>query len=230
MTVSEALAPGRVKPMQGPSEPLFRRPTQARGIVKFDRILDVADAMIDEGGLDGLSLSEIAVRAGVASGSIYHFFPNLTALFGALVERYDEKFAQIVAEPHPGSVESWEEVLIVQTERSRRFINSHRPAMLLILGPGQTWQSRLIDTVGDTHIAHSMVNAIGQFFVVPTQPDPAELMHRAIRCLESLWQLSFQRHGIVTEEMAAETNKVMLAYLGLYWPKLMQPIASEGAK
>ena len=116
---------------------------------------------------------------------------------------------------------------VEQTERSRRFINDHRPAMLLILGPGQTWQSRLIDTVGDTHIAHSMVKAIAEHFVVPKAPDPAELMHRAIRCLESLWQLSFQRHGSVTDEMAVETNKVMIAYLRIYWPELMEPAATQ---
>jgi hypothetical protein len=49
-------------------------------------------------------------------------------------------------------------------------------------------------------------------------------MHNAIRCLESLWQLSFQRHGVITDAMAEETNKVMSAYLSLYWPKYLEPV------
>lgn len=216
------------RPARDASTPelLFRRPTQARGRAKFDQILDAAHSMIDEIGVEGFSLYDIADRAGVAAGSVYHFFPTLTAIFGALVERYDEEFARLVTEPIE-SPASWQDILVEQTERSRRFINDHRPAMLLILGPGQTWQSRLIDTVGDTHIAHSMVKAIAEHFVVPKAPDPAELMHRAIRCLESLWQLSFQRHGSVTDEMAVETNKVMIAYLRIYWPELMEPAATQ---
>jgi len=203
-------------------ELLYRRPSQARGIAKFNQILDAAHAIIDEQGVNGFSLYDIAERAAVAPGSVYHFFPNLTAVFGALVERYDETFARLVSEPLLAPErESWETILITQTERSRRFINAHRPAMLLILGPGQSWQSRLIDTVGDTHNAHAMIATIRESFVVPDRPDPAELMHNAIRCLESLWQLSFQRHGEVTDEMAEETNKVMIAYLSLYWPKHM---------
>ena len=203
----------------------YRRPRQARGIAKFDCILDTAHDMIDEFGIEGFSLYDIADRAGIASGSVYHFFPNLTSVFSALVERYDKEFAHLVGEPLPDDKPlSWEDILIIQTERCRHFINNHRPAMLLILGPGQTWQSRLIDTIGDAHIAAVMVATIGKSYVIPQHPEPTELMHNAIRCLESLWQLSFQRHDIVTDEMAAETNKVMIAYLNLYWPKYLEPI------
>lgn len=217
--------------MQGETsatEPLYRRPTQIRGIATFEQILDAGHAMVDERGVTGFSLYDIAERAGVASGSVYHFFPSLTALFSALVERYDRRFSELVSQPiGKDQVESWEDIVRIQTERSRRFINNDRPSMLLILGPGQTWQSRLIDTVGDTHIAHAMVETIRSSYEVPNHPDPDELMHNAIRCLESLWQLSFQRYGTVTDAMAEETNRVMLAYLALYWPKYLEPTTKD---
>lgn len=219
---------GRALSESGSSTSIYRKPSQARGIVKFECILDAAHEMIDELGLTGLSLTGIAERAGVASGSVYHFFPSLTAIFTALVERYDEEFAELVRLPiEHGQIGSWDDIVIAQTERSRIFINDNRPAMLLMLGPGQTWQSRLIDTVGDAHIARAMVNTIGRQFVVPQHPDPVELVHNAIRCLESLWQLSFQRHGEVTEKMARETNRAMIAYLRLYWPRYLEPISGE---
>jgi len=204
---------------------LYRKPTQARGLATFQLILETADKMIDELGVSGFSLYDVADKAEVASGSVYHFFPSVTALFGALVERYDEEFAKLVSEPIPvDKTERWEDVLTTQTERSRQYINGHRPAMLLILGPGQSWQSRLIDTAGDTRIASAMIKMVSDLFEVPKLPDPAELMHKAIRCLEGIWQLSFQRHGTVTDEMSIETNKVMIAYLKLYWPEYMQRI------
>jgi hypothetical protein len=89
----------------------------------------------------------------------------------------------------------------------------------MMLGPGQTWQTRQVDTVGDTAIAEAMRQNIQQYFDLPEAPDPAELLHLAIRILESFWQLSYQRHGKVTKEIQEETFRAMCAYLGLYWPK-----------
>ena len=77
----------------------YRRPSQARGEAKFERLLDAAHSLIEEQGVEEFSLADVAKRAGVATGSAYHFFPNLEAIFIALVERYDLAFAEIVGEP-----------------------------------------------------------------------------------------------------------------------------------
>jgi len=206
----------------------YRRPSQARGEAKFERLLDAAHSLIEEQGVDEFSLADVAKRAGVATGSAYHFFPNLEAIFIALVERYDIAFARIVSEPIEASaVETWQDILKIHFERSRQFINANPPALILIIGPGRSWQSKQVDTIGDSNIANSMLESIEQFFVVPPHPPAAQLLHLGIRILEGLWELSVQLHGNVTEEFSRETTRAVAAYLRLYWPEYLERRAPE---
>jgi AcrR family transcriptional regulator len=203
----------------------YRKPRQERGLLKFEKILDAANDLIELKGVHNFSLYDIADHAEVATGSVYHFFPNIEAVFAALVERYDREFERIVSENiSPEKVESWGDVLWHHIEKSRMYINSNKQVLILILGPGQTWQTKQVDTVGDTAIARAMHRNIREYFAVPEHPDAAELLHIAIRILESTWQLSYQRHGKVTTEMQKETYRAMCAYLELYWPKYLPRI------
>lgn len=201
----------------------YRKPSQARGEAKFEKLLDATHTLIEEQGVDGFSLSDVARRAGVATGSAYHFFPNLEAIFIALVERYDIAFAKIVSEPIEASaVETWQDILELHFEKARQFINTNPPALILIIGPGRSWQSKQVDTIGDSNIANAMVATIEQFFVIPSYPPAAQLVHLGIRMLEGLWELSVQQHGHVTEAFSRETTRAVAAYMRLYWPLYLE--------
>jgi AcrR family transcriptional regulator len=50
-------------------------------------ILDLAEEVMTEEGLNGLSLAEVARRLGVQPPSLYKYFPSLTAVHDALFER-----------------------------------------------------------------------------------------------------------------------------------------------
>ncbi|MCZ6830888.1 MAG: TetR/AcrR family transcriptional regulator, partial [Gammaproteobacteria bacterium] len=203
------------------SEQFYRKPTQARGIAKFDQILDAANKLIEEQPEREISLYDVADAAAVATGSVYHFFPNIEAVFIALVERYDKMFADIIRDSVAPAGADWQQVLIEHTERSREFINAHPPALLLIIGPLRTWKSRQVDTIGDAAIAQAMVENYRKTLILPAKPAPEVILHHAIRMLEGFWELSFQQHGYVTEEMSLETNRAMTAYLRLYWPEYL---------
>jgi AcrR family transcriptional regulator len=202
----------------------FRRPRQARGQEKFNKILDAADALVAEKGTaDNLSLYDIAEKADVAVGSVYHFFPSNHAVLVALIERYDLQFEALVEDTmDASSITEWRDVLWQQTERSRKYINETPGALIMILGSGQTWATRLADAEGDIAIAASMVAAIQRFYTLPVSPEPQQLVFNAIRILEALWATSYLRDGIVTDEYARETHKAMCAYLALYWPPYLE--------
>ena len=200
----------------------FRRPRQARGQEKFDKILQVADAMLVENGADELSLYDIAERAEVAVGSVYHFFPSKHAVLLALVEHYDCQFEKLVdLQVDQLETDSWQDVLWRQTERSRSYINSTPGALIMILGSGQTWATRLRDSQGDLEIAKSMAASIQRYFQLPESPPAEKLLFNTIRLLEALWATSYIEHGSVTDEYAQETQKAICAYLSLYWPPFL---------
>lgn len=53
----------------------------------IEEILDIAEAVMLEEGVNGLSISEVARRLGVQPPSIYKYFPSLMAVYDALFER-----------------------------------------------------------------------------------------------------------------------------------------------
>ncbi len=67
--------------------PAPRTPQQERGAQRIEQLLDAAEAVIAEVGVEGASVQAIAERAGASMGSLYHFFPGKDALVLALAER-----------------------------------------------------------------------------------------------------------------------------------------------
>lgn len=54
---------------------------------RMSQILDAAEQVIGEVGVDAASVQAIAERAGASMGSLYHFFPSKQAVVEALAER-----------------------------------------------------------------------------------------------------------------------------------------------
>ena len=53
----------------------------------IEEILDIAEAVMTEEGVNGLSLAEVARRLGVQPPSLYKYFPSLMAVYDALFRR-----------------------------------------------------------------------------------------------------------------------------------------------
>jgi AcrR family transcriptional regulator len=91
-------------------------------------ILDAAEAVAAEKGLEGTSTAAIAERAGVAVGTLYNYFPDRDALLAALVKtRREAMHARLEAVEVAGdSVEerlrSYLEGVLAGMEEFRRFV------------------------------------------------------------------------------------------------------------
>ncbi|PJF25028.1 MAG: hypothetical protein CUN53_14850 [Phototrophicales bacterium] len=82
-----------------PDHPYLRSvPRQKRSLERFHHILDVADRLFATQGYDAISTNHIAGAAGVAIGSLYHFFPDKETILQALVERYGEGLRAVFPE------------------------------------------------------------------------------------------------------------------------------------
>jgi AcrR family transcriptional regulator len=64
----------------------------------LDEILDLAEAIMTEEGVNGLSLAEIARRLGVQPPSLYKYFPSLMAVYDALFLRGQRRHLQVMRE------------------------------------------------------------------------------------------------------------------------------------
>ncbi len=72
----------------------------------IEEILDLAEVLMDEEGVGGLSLSEVARRLGVKPPSIYKYFDSLMGIYDALFARGQranlEAMRTAMAEAEPG--------------------------------------------------------------------------------------------------------------------------------
>jgi AcrR family transcriptional regulator len=72
---------------------LRRRGSQARGRATREKLLDAAEALFTRSGYDGSSMGDVARRAGVGVGTLYHHFADKRALLLELIERYGDRMA-----------------------------------------------------------------------------------------------------------------------------------------
>jgi TetR/AcrR family tetracycline transcriptional repressor len=88
-----------------------------------DRIVAEAVALLDEGGLDGVTLRKLAQRLGVQAPTLYWHIRNKAELINALAEAIlEEELTQLRP---PGANEPWREWLIGVAVHLRRAMLAH---------------------------------------------------------------------------------------------------------
>ena len=73
-----------------------KSPVQARSAASVDAILDATIQVLLRVGMDRLTTTRVAARAGVSVGTLYQYFPNKQALLQAVSKRHMEGIAQVI--------------------------------------------------------------------------------------------------------------------------------------
>jgi len=110
------------------------KPTRARPSApteKRDAILEAALDCFVEQGFHGTAVPEVAKRAGIATGTIYHYFPSKEAMVNALYRKWKEHIARFVMTAFPPSGTPREQVSAVWRAMVE-FALAHRNAFVFI--------------------------------------------------------------------------------------------------
>lgn len=78
------------------SDLLRRSPTQARARDRVERILDAADRLLAEQGVEAMGTKQVAAAAGISIGSLYFWFPDKESIAEALALRYWSELTDLV--------------------------------------------------------------------------------------------------------------------------------------
>ncbi|AKU97788.1 Transcriptional regulator, TetR family [Labilithrix luteola] len=73
-----------------------REPKQRRARETVEAVLDAVVRILKRGGIEKVTTNRIAEVAGVSVGSVYQYFPDKRAIFGALHDRHVGEISQIV--------------------------------------------------------------------------------------------------------------------------------------
>ena len=203
-----------------------RPPQQARSQETLHRLLDAAQALIAEKGIDDTKVAEVAARAGSSVGAFYSRFRDKDALVHALYDRYlEEATATANAALDP---ERWEGAEIPEILQAvvRFLVEIYRDQVGLMRAFAirnhtdagfQARQNRLSHYVSDklTALLLTRQDEI-------THPDPALAvafgLTQVFSTLDGVVLFGELRSGALQlsdEELAVEMTRAYLAYLGV---------------
>lgn len=205
----------------------IRTPQQARSRETLERLLDAAEAVIAEKGVEGASVAEIARRADSSIGAFYSRFHDKEGLLRYLFERFDEQAeATATAALEPAR---WEGVplrdalatmlgfLVDVLHEKRGLIGAMLARMpsspaLGLLG------DRLLDRV--TALVMAMLRARGATIA---RPDPAAAVHTAVWVVLGALELRAVAAGHAKPRQSDATVALELAELCVRYLGVVEP-------
>lgn len=203
------------RPARGPGDRRTRRRQET-----IEEILDIAEDVMTEEGVNSLSLSEVARRLGVKPPSIYKYFDSLMAIYDALFERGQRTHLEIMrvamAQSRPGL-----DALAAGLEASGRWALAHpATAQLLFWRPVPSFEptpEAMAASIGMVRLQRQAL----------ADAATAGQLGRGADSDEALWVTSVLVSGVIGQAMANEP--------GLPWgegrfspllPKLLDTLAA----
>jgi len=226
------MAPGdgkAVKDADGAERPGIRKPTQERSRRRFEAILDAADRLLERSDPLEFSIYALAPEAGMSAQAIYHFFRSPALVLAALADRYMASFLALMDPPPPPGLETWQQVESYQFERARQFFEARAPARKLLLGAAYSSEFRSRDLNHDVLLAEKGLALLQQQFVLPPLTDLLDRFVELIVINESIWALSYHRHGRITDQMAERARLARISYASTFLPERLKPQPQQPA-
>ncbi|WP_300538655.1 TetR/AcrR family transcriptional regulator [Sphingosinicella sp.] len=197
-----------------------RRYTQARGRARREALLQAARELLQERGIDDITLPMVSESAGIPSSSTYHFFPDLRELFKELARTISNEM--VSREPVIDADASWQAIIGTFLSASADYFNADASARQLILGPRTTPDIRQAGCHDDFRFGVQLHAALSERFHLPSLAEPVAIFYRAIVIADAFFALSVLEDGVITRHMLDEAVRGATAYLGNYLPPVLQ--------
>jgi len=200
-----------------------RAPSRKPGVQRHSLLLDATEALLQTGNPNDVGLYQIAERAGVPPGSVYHFFPTKEAAFVALANRFTSRLMDVHRAPiEARAIGNWTDLYRIDTRRAMEFYNSSQPALKIFYGGFGGIEEREVDrVVAQTMAAHNYAR-MNRIFHMPYLSNPGAKFEVRLAILDSIWTLSTRKHGRITEDYYEESYAACVAYSRIYLPERIE--------
>jgi AcrR family transcriptional regulator len=141
-----------------------RVPRQARAREKLARVLEAADRLLAEEGVEALTTTRVAAAAGVSVGALYQYLPDRDAITEALAEGYLARLEDLMTSfADQAAKETWDDPVGLLVDAFTALYRAEPGFRALWLGRGLTEATR------DADVAHKRVMATGVHRVLVAQ-------------------------------------------------------------
>jgi AcrR family transcriptional regulator len=199
-----------------------RRPSQQRSRLRFEVLLDAADALLGDRETTEVGLYDIAGAAKVPPASVYHLFPTKEAAFVALAERYLAGLSNHVTAPvSSGQLRRWQDLVALELHRAVEYYNDHKVMSKLFFGANVVRDVRILDVRNVEAASASTYDRMNALFEMPYLYDADTKFAALIGIYDGIWMTSYARHGRITADFARETELAGLAYCQTFLPAVI---------
>ncbi len=190
---------------------LRRQPAQDRSAQRLELILDTTAAIIDELGLNAVSPSLVARRAGMSGPAIYRYFSDGDSIIRALARRNLERFLDQTQRMLSNAQLSWEDAIAGSVEMYSRMYREEPGFLSLRFGSGPT--ARFSED--ETNLAVVARSTIGHFqprYETWDRPGMLSAVEVMLQIIEALVGRAYE--GDNSEFFIAEAKRLSINYLG----------------
>lgn len=206
-TAPKTVRNSRSRTLSTPKEPL-----QVRSRDRVERVLDAAEALVDEYGASQVTMQMISRESGVGRASVYQFFPSIFAVWKALALRYlDELQSHFEQEVRNRAFTHWSEAWDALIDAAVDFYNANPRAQSILLGSDGAQEIRTADPDYDRRYADWIAKTFKHLAELGPELD-VEHLRINVTCTTSLFSLSVWEHGRITPFYADEIKRITKAY------------------
>jgi AcrR family transcriptional regulator len=192
--------------------------TQRRGDRRRERLLEAAGELICARPLPEVSYAAICSRAGVPPSSAYHFYPDLDALFRALLESGRAGFDAALMKPMRASqIRSWHAVVEALVGRAASYNRTHPVAARLAIGGHTPPQLKRLDRDADRVRAGLALAALEGLFVMPRMRHKQQVAFVATEIVDAVFTTSMIEMGRITPAYVTLAKRAVVGFLGQYF-------------
>ncbi|MCA9620818.1 MAG: TetR/AcrR family transcriptional regulator [Myxococcales bacterium] len=219
----------------------IKPPLQARSQKTMERLLDAAEALIAEGGIEQVTVAEVARRAGSSVGSFYARFSDKEALVRTVLERFGSQAlatAAAVLEPSRWHGVAVEDALLAMMRFMLQIVRERRSLIVASLvraahddevyALGQALQEHIA-----THLHGLLLDRGHQV----THPEPEKAIGVAVWMVLSAMETHALHQprpddpkALDDAELAAEMTRMVIRYVGIDVNEEMDAAPQSGAR
>jgi AcrR family transcriptional regulator len=192
--------------------------TQRRGDQRRERLLEAAGDLVQRRPLAEVTYAAICARAGVPPSSAYHFYPDLDAVFRALLETGRAGFDAALTRPlRPADRRCWQAVVECLVGRAARYNRSHPVAARLAIGGEAPPQLKRLDRDADRVRAGLALEVLESLFVVPRIRHKQQVAFVATEIVDAVFTTSMIEEGRLTSAYVTLAKHAAVGFLARYF-------------
>jgi len=202
-----------------------RKPHQARSQERFNRILDVAEALFVAQGYAATTTNEIAKQAQVPIGSLYQFFSDKKAIVQALTVRYNQLFHERLALLDNADLAQLPLSNVEQLiDITAQFFDDYPGYYAIFMEvQGSVPEVQKAEETADAKLIIDLATSLAQRDSSKDAADYEIVAFVLVKAIGPLVWLSLSQEKGFQQQLTSEAKRMALSYLQSYLPPRLDP-------